>query len=61
MLVNMLAQYRKMEPMKRLDLLELDGPLTRAEALITLLRSQGTVAREQMGGDTAMTKGVHSP
>ncbi len=53
MLVNMLAQYHKMEPMKRLDLLERDGPLPRAEALITLLRSQGTVARERIDGDAS--------
>ena len=44
MLVNVLAQYHRMDSMKRLDLLEQDGPLTRAEALITLLRSQGTLA-----------------
>jgi len=66
MLVNMLAQYHKMEPMKRLDLLERDGPLPRAEALITLLRSQGTVARKRIGGRRVIKssgddKRVHSP
>lgn len=47
MLVNVLAQYHKMDAMKRLDLLELHGARTRAEALLTLLRSEDTVATRQ--------------
>lgn len=44
MLVNVLAQYHRMDPMKRLSLLERNGPLARAEALLTLLRSQDILA-----------------
>ena len=43
-LVNGLAQFYKMEPRQRLDLLEKDGLLARAEALIQILRAAGTLA-----------------
>ena len=47
MLVNLLAQLLEMKPAQRLDLLERDGVLARAEALILIVRSKGTLALVQ--------------
>ncbi len=44
MLVNGLAQFLGMDPNSRLDLLQQDGPLARAEALMALL-DQGSLSR----------------
>ena len=44
-LVNLLAQYVPMEPRERLELLELDGPLARADALVKILRAKDVLAR----------------
>lgn len=44
LLVNGLAQFLGMAPVNRLDLLQQDGPLARAEALMTLL-DQGLLSR----------------
>lgn len=44
-LVNGLAQYADIDPLDRQDLLELDGPLARAQLLIDLLDTQVSILR----------------
>ncbi len=44
-LVNGIAQYANIDPLDRQDLLELDGPLARAQLLIDLLDTQVSIPR----------------
>ena len=48
-LVNALAQYLEFEPIEKQALLELEGPLSRAEALIELLEMKLLLARTPGG------------
>ena len=48
-LVNALAQYLDFEPIEKQALLELDGPLSRAEALIELLEMKLLLSRTPGG------------
>ena len=44
-LVNGIAQYADIDPLDRQDLLELDGPLARAQLLVDLLDTQVSIPR----------------